>query len=275
MRLPDVFLKTLRDLRWQVLWYGLGLALMAGVVVFIYPSYSRQMSDFDIPEALQALIGDADWGTGTGFISAEMLSWTPIVLVIFAITSASSALAAEESDGTLDLLLAMPIARSRLFVEKMAGLLAADIGIVAIMYCGWLVSVPFVDIDVGLGELAVATANQLPLVFVFQAFTLFTTMNLPSKGLATGAAVAFAVVSYFIYYLGALVDALEPFQQVSVFYHYHGTEVLDDGLHVPGLALLLVLFAAFTFLAWRGFEGRDIGAAAPPRLLPWSRQPSG
>jgi hypothetical protein len=134
------------------------------------------------------------------------------------------------------------------------------------MYTGWLISVPFVDIEVGLGELAVATANQLPLVLVFQAFALFATMNLPSRGLATGASVGFAIVSYFIYYLAALVDALEPFRQLSVFYHYHGTEVLEDGIHLPGLAVLLLLFAVLTYFAWRGFERRDIGVGGELKL---------
>ena len=275
MRRPDVFWKTLRDLRWQVLWYGLGLALMAAVVVYIYPSYSGQLSDFEIPEALKAMIGNADWSTGTGFISAEMLSWTPIVLVIFAITSGSAALAGEENNGTLDLLLATPIDRSRVFMEKLAGLVLADAGIALIMYAGWLISVPFVAIDVGLGDLAVATANQLPLVLVFQSFALFATMNLPSRGLATGASVAFAIISYFVSYLAALVDVLEPFRQLSVFYHYHGTEVLDDGIHVPGLSLLLLIFIVLTYFAWRGFERRDIGVGGElklPRFL--RRQPA-
>jgi ABC-2 type transport system permease protein len=253
-----------------VFWYGLGLALLSAVVVYVYPSYSSQMGDFEIPEALKALIGDADWSTGTGFVSAEMLSWTPIILAIFAITSGASALAGEESDGTLDLLLATPLPRSRIFFEKLAALFTAGAAILAIMYAGWLISVPFVDIDVGLGELIVATANQLPLLILFQAFTVFMTMVLPSRGIATGATVAFAVASYFVFYLAALVDVLEPFRYFSVFYHYHGTEVLDDGVHVAGLALLLFLGAVFTFLGWRAFLHRDIGVGGVfqlPRLL--------
>jgi hypothetical protein len=97
-------------------------------------------------------------------------------------------------------------------------------------------------------------------------------MNLPNRGVATGASVGFAIVSYFVYYLAALVDALEPFRQLSVFYHYHGTEVLEDGIHLPGLAVLLLLFAVLTYFAWRGFERRDIGVGGELKLPQFLRR---
>ena len=39
----SVFGKALRDLRWQVFWYGLGFALLAALVAYIYPSYRDQL----------------------------------------------------------------------------------------------------------------------------------------------------------------------------------------------------------------------------------------
>lgn len=272
MQRPSIFWKTLRDLRWQVFWYGLGLALMAALIVYIYPSYADQFAGFEIPEAMRALIGDVDYTTGTGFVSAEFFSWIPIVVAVFAITSGTGALGGEETNGTLDLLLAQPITRVRVAVEKLAGLLVASVLIVAITYVGWLVSVPFVDIEVGLGELAVATLNLLPLMLVLQALACLATVTLSSRGTATGAVTAFAVVSYFVYYLGALVDALEPVQVFSIFHHYHGTEVLTDGLQWPGLILLLGLYVGLCLAALRAFQRREIGGGKGAFRLPWARR---
>lgn len=264
MQPPSVALKTLRDLRWQVFWYGLGLALMSAFVIYIYPSYSEQLADIELPEGFRALVGDVDYATGPGFVSAEFLSWVPIVLVIFAIMSGGS-LSAEEKNGTLDLLLAQPIERSHLFLEKVAALAIAALAITGIIYIGWLASVPFVDIDVGLGALAVATLNLLPLVLFLQVFTMWAGLIMP-RGVATGAVVAFAVVSYFVDYIAKLVADLEDIRLVSVFYHYRGTEILTEGVNWPGVAVLLGLYAAFVVWALTAFKRRDIGVGAPLSL---------
>lgn len=271
MRHPNVFYKTLRDLRWQVIWYGIGLGLMSALVVYIFPSYSGQLADIEIPEAMRAMIGDVDYGTAAGFVSAEFLSWTPLVLVVFAIMGGTGTLAGEEANGSLDIVLAQPVSRTRVAVEKLAGLLVATLLICAIVYAGWLVSVPFVDIDLGLGELAAATLNLVPLIAFFQAFSMWAGVTLPSRGLATGTAVALAVASYFVYYLANIVDSLEPLQQLSVFYHYHGTEVLTDGVHWGGVALLVALYALFAAWALISFQRRDLGVTAGFQLRLWPR----
>lgn len=275
MRRPSILSKLLRDLRWQVFWYGLGLVLMAALIVYIYPSYSDQLAAFEIPEALRALIGEVDFGTPKGFLAAEFFSWIPIILAVFAITSGTAAIGGEESNGTLDLLLAQPVSRRRVAIEKLAGLLIASTAIVLIAYIGWLISVPFVDIDVGLGELAVATLNLLPLVLVLQSLACLATVMFASRGTATGAVTAFAVGSYFINFIASLVESIEPIRIVSVFHHYHGIDVLMDGVHWSGLGLLIALYVTFAVLTVYGFERREIGGGQPAFGLPFSRAEDG
>jgi len=268
----SIFYKTLRDLRWQVAWYGLGLGLMAAFIVYIFPSYSGQLADIEIPEAMRAMIGNVDYGTADGFVSAEFLSWTPLVLVVFAIMGGTGALAGEEASGTLDLVLAQPVSRTRVAFEKLAGLLLATFEICAVIYLGWLVSVPFVNIDLGLGELAVATLNLIPVIIFFQSFSMWAGVTLPSRGLATGTSVALAVASYFVFYLGNIVNSLEPLRWFSVFYHYHGTEVLTDGVNWGSMALLLAFYVFFAGWALLSFQRRDLGVNSTTLnlRLPWS-----
>jgi ABC-2 type transport system permease protein len=271
MQRLSVLYKTLRDLRWQIIWYGIGLGLMSALVIYIYPSYNNQLADIEIPEAMRALIGDVDYGTPEGFIAAEFLSWTPLILVVFAIMGGTAALAGEEANGTLDIIMAQPISRARVAIEKLAGLMIGLLGICAIIYAGWLISVPFVDIDIGYGELAVATFSVVPLIAFFQSISMWAGVTLPSRGLATGAVVALAVASYFIYYLANIVDALEPLRQISPFYHYHGTEVLTDGVHWGGQALLLALYLLFAGWALISFQRRDLGVSGGFDLRLWRR----
>ncbi len=251
--------KTLRDLRWQVFWYGLGLGLLGAFVVYIYPSYKTQLADFEIPPALQALIGDANYASGPGFLSAEFFSWAPILTVVFAIMAGTSLLAGEEAGGTLELLLARPIGRSRLALEKILGLVLAALLIAAAIYVGWLVSVPFVAIDVSLPRLALATFNLVPLTLFFGMLALWAGVLLPERKAATGLVTAAAVVTYFVNYLANLVDALRAIQVLSPFYYYNGVNVLQHGIDVPKLMVILALTVAFAALAVASFQQREIG----------------
>lgn len=259
MRRFGVFAKAMRDLRWQVFWYGLGLAALAALVVYIYPSYREQIKDFELPEAFRALIGDADYGTPEGFLAAEFFSWVPILVVIFAIMAGTSALAGEEAEGTLDLLLAQPISRGRLVMEKMAGFAISAVLITAINYVGWLLSVPFVDIDISYGRLLIATLQLLPLILVFGAVAMWCGAFFPDRRLATGVATAFAVASFFVNYISALVEALEPLAWMSVFHYANGSEAMINSADPAKSAVLLAVTAAFAFLALASFERRDLG----------------
>ena len=269
MQRPSIFIQTLRNLRWQIFWYGIGLALMAALVIYVYPSYASQLADFNIPEAMRALTGNVDYGTGAGFLSGEFLSWVPIVVAVFAIMSGTSAIGSEEANGTLDLLLAQPISRRRVAVEKLAALLVSTLLVVLITYIGWLISVPFVKIDVGLGDLALATVNLVPIMLVLQSIGCLASVSMANRGVATGAVTAFTVASYFVNYVASLVHAIEPLRLLSIFHYYHGTEVLTDGIQWFGLILLLALYVGFSILAVTGLERREIGGGQTHISLPW------
>ncbi|HXH20808.1 MAG TPA: ABC transporter permease subunit [Dehalococcoidia bacterium] len=272
----SVFGKGLRDLRWQVFWYGLGFALLAALVVYVYPSYREQLADFDIPEAFEAFLGEsADYRTAEGFLTAEFFSWAPILLVIFAIMQGTNMLAGEEAAGTMDLLLSQPLSRTRLLFEKLAAFVAGTLGIVLLTILGWALSTPFTDIEVSEVDLVIATLNLMPITLFFGAFSLMASVSLPSRGQATGVATALAVATFMLNYLASLVDLLEPLRWLSPFHYAATTTVLTNGMDWPKVAVLMALFAAFTAAAVWAFERRDIGvraAAGLPWSLPWGRR---
>ncbi|MGE0056954.1 MAG: ABC transporter permease subunit [Dehalococcoidia bacterium] len=271
MRLA-IFFKTLRDLRWQVAGYGLGLALLAAIVIFIYPSYSSQLDDFEIPEALKGFMGEEGYTTPKGFISAEFFSFAPAVLCIFAIMAGTAALGGEEANGTLELLLAQPVSRRRLVLEKMFGLVACTFAIIIVTAVGWLLSVPFVDIDISYGALLLATAGIAPLALAFEAIALWATAALPDRKLATGIVTLVAIVSYLAAYLASVVDVLAPLRWASLFHYHDGTNALSHGLHPGGTVVLLLVTAVFAFLTLLAFERREIGSTTASFALPWRRR---
>ena len=105
---------------------------MAALMVAVYPSVrdnpalNKMVESY--PEALKASSafgGNVDYASGAGYLSSELFSFmVPLLLLVAAIGAGARATAGEEERGTLDLLLANPISRRRLVLEKLAALAA-------------------------------------------------------------------------------------------------------------------------------------------------------
>jgi ABC-2 type transport system permease protein len=257
----------MRDQRWMIFGFGIGSALMAALMLSIYPSYAEGLEGFEIPPALQAFIGDIDIASGEGFVTAEFFSWIPILLVVYAIIQGTGVLAAEESNGTLDLLLAQPIRRSRLFLEKVVSIIVGTLLIIALILPGWVLPYGSIDIDVGLGRLIVATVAMIPIMLAFGAVSLLAGTVMATRRDAAMAVAVLAVVSFFVNTLGRASDVLEPLRPASLFYYFHADSIVADGVNVVGVAVLLGTAIVATGLAAFLFQRRDIGVASGGALL--------
>lgn len=107
--LRDVLGKTLFDQRRSLLGWSVALVLLVAMYVAIWPSVRDQpsMSDFldQMPQAFRSLFAatGADLSTGAGYVQVELLSFMgPIVVLIYAVGSGSSAVAGEEERRTMD-----------------------------------------------------------------------------------------------------------------------------------------------------------------------------
>jgi len=259
---PSIFIKAMLDQRWMVAGFGIGSALMAALLLSVYPSYREALEDFELPPAFEALIGDVDIASPEGFVSAEFFSWIPALLVVYAIIQGTGVLAAEEGSGTLELLLAQPVSRMRVFIEKTASILAGVIGIVLLTLPGWIIGYPFADMDLGLDRLVWSTLALAPITLAFAALSVLAGTVLASRKEAALAVTVLAVVSFFVNSLGQAADVLEPLRPASLFYHFHADTIVSDGVDPLGMTVLLATAIAATALAAYLFRRRDIGIGA-------------
>lgn len=264
---PSIFLKAMRDQRWMIFGFGAGGALMAALILGIYPSYKPGLEGFEMPKAFEAIIGDLDIATGPGFVTAEFFSWIPVLLVVYAIIQGTGALAGEESSGTLDLLLAQPVSRTRLFIEKAVAIIVGTLAIVALMLPGWFIPYGAVDIGVGLDRLVIATVSMTPLTLAFAALSLLAGAVLPTRRDAASALTVLAIVSFFINGLGQVSELIEPLRPVSLFYYFHANEVVLAGVDGLGTVVLLGVALASGSLAALAFQRRDLGVVLGKGLV--------
>ncbi len=267
MLLHSVLLKTLRDMRWPTFWTSLGLAVLGFYFMWIINTFEGTfdwqglMDQF--PPAMKALVGGQliDFSSPTGFLNMELFPlMLPLVVAGFAMALASGTTAAEEARGTLDVLLAEPIGRARILVEKVAAIVAGTIVVGVALFIGIWLGAAAVSADVDLGLVAAGVVSAILLGLAFGGVALALGCATGNRGLAIGATGALLVVTYFVNALAPLVDALDRVKGLSPFYYYIGNDPLRNGLD-PGHAAVLAAVAVAAFAAALVlFEGRDLTA---------------
>jgi ABC-2 type transport system permease protein len=259
MRYVNVFRKSLRDQRWQIIGFGLALLSMAAMIVLLWPTYRNTVATIELPQAVQALLGsDLSYGTAAGFVSAEFFSWIPILLIVYAVIQGTGAIAGEESSGTIDLLMAQPLTRPAMVLQKCLAVLTGSALIVALGYLGFAVTMPFVTIEFSLGDAALASANMLPITMLFFALSLWLGAVAPNRAYASGVAIGVATAAYFANTIAAGVHTLSGLRFASPFYYYGAGLPLVKGIDWAHVSVLLGVAALFIALTVRSFQRRDI-----------------
>jgi len=262
---PVITSRTLSDQRRALLGWAFGLAALTGLYVSIWPSLRDQPSlqgFLDrLPPAFRALFAanGADLTSAPGYLQVELLSvLAPMLMLLYAINAGAAAIAGEEDRRTMEELLANPISRDRLVLEKFAALLAGVLGLTGAAMLAVLGEGAAAGMRLPAGRMLAALV-QLGLLAL-----LFGTLAL-AVGALTGRAAAsravpalVAMLSYALNALGELVGWLRAVRPASPFYAYLGSDPLRHGLFVPGLFGSAATVAVLLALAVVGFRRRDV-----------------
>ncbi len=255
-----LFRKTLRDVRLPTILVTVVLTAMGIIDVLIYPQYKEALKGFE-SSAYQGFLGEAtSFASPEGFMSAEFFSWIPLLLITVAIIGGTAALAGEEGAGTLDMLLAQPVSRRRLVLEKTAAL-AITLTVSALLsFPAFLVGGLFVDFPLGWTLILAAVVNMIPVTLLFLGLALAGGAWLPGRGAAAMLSIGAVVVTYFLNAIGATVDFLETPRKLSPFYWADASHVLIHGFDWVRFAGMTAGAAILVALALWGFERRDIAS---------------
>src|SRR5207302_6238091 len=129
--------------------------------------------------------GDASKLTSPeGFLSLAFFSFMPLVVGVFAVLAGSGLLAADEENGTLDLVLAHPVSRTALFLGRLLALATATAAILVLSWLGFVVAMTWSALAVSPWALALPYLSLLALLFFFAGLALLLSMVLPSRRLA-------------------------------------------------------------------------------------------
>jgi len=260
----SVATRALRDGRRSFIGWSIGLAVLVGFTLAFYPSIKGNESYDDLlkdmPEALQSFVGTQGLTSPAGYLESQIFIFMlPLLFLIFEIGRGAASIAGEERVGTLDLLLANPIARGRVVLEKFGTLVASMFVLGVVFFLVLLLGVLVLDMDIGLRSLIVPTVGTILLGIFFGTLALSVGALTGRKGTASAVSALVAVVAYFLNSLAPFVEAVEPLRVVSPFYWALGESPVGDP--VPLLRLIFVIAATGLVLIvgiFR-FDRRDLG----------------
>lgn len=253
----DVLTRDLRDRRTPAVALGLFLAAGSLLALSISASMGSTIDELtaEFPEALTAFMGGDAPG---GYVVGEVFHFIgPLGLVVYAVLSGASALAGEEDKGTLALLSAQPVARTRILAAKAGGLLAGLVTATALFGAGVLLSEALFDVGLDPGNAVAACVHLAALAVFFGMLALATGAVTGRPEVAAGVAGALALVAY----VSAAMLPLAGFgdwARLSPWFYYSGSNPLANGLDVAHLVVLLAATAAVVALAVRVFDRRDL-----------------
>ena len=259
-RVSRIWVKTASEHQGLLFVVAAAMFLVMGVLMGpIYTSIDTVLLDLgeSLPDSMLAFFGGGDLTTPEGYYQIETLGLVaPIAVMVVTILLGAKAVAGEEADRTMGLLLANPVSRSRVLAEKTVPMVlfggAVGLATFAGIAAGNAIS------GLGMSYLNIlATSVLLTLIgLLFGALALL--VSAATGSVRTGAVVAagLAVVAHVVNALAELSDA--GWGALSPFHYYLGSDPMINGMNWTDAGILTAITLVLLALAFPAFNRRDL-----------------
>ena len=260
--------RLFRDRRRSTLWWLVGIVGLVGLTVAFFPSIENQSSFDDIadqvPDSMRQLFGmvqGVSLSSAPGYLWSQLFAtMLPILLLIFGVGLGARIIAGSEEDGTLELLLANPVTRTRVAGERVV----AGVGLLALLGVGFTVALVLIAIPVGALDgvsttgLLGATAGGVCLALLHTAIAYAVGAAWGRRGPAIAAAVAVAAAGFVLEGLVSASDALSSLRFFTPWHWYLRRNMLVEGVSPEAIVVPLVLSTALFVAGTVAFARRDL-----------------
>jgi ABC-2 type transport system permease protein len=260
--------RLVRDRRWSTLWWALSFIALTLFTVALYPSIKDQPSFdellTDLPDAFRSVIGydpAVPLRSPAGYLQARLFSTlAPLLAVVFGIGAGARAIGGSEEAGTLELLLANPVTRGRVLLERYLASFGLLAGLVAVFGLALLaLGPPFGALEgVPTGNVVAACAAVFALGLLHGSLAFAVGAVVGRRGVAVALSTAVAVAGYLVETVLAAAGDLGTLRQLSPWQWYLDRNLLAEGAAPAAVLLPLVISAILAAAAWTIFRQRDL-----------------
>lgn len=261
--------RAILDRARSMMWWSIGIAGLMLFTMALFPSIEGN-SDFErladnMPEAMRSLFSldsAVPLTSAPGYLQARLYgSLLTVLLLVFAIGAGGRAVAGDEEDGTLELILMHPVARRRVLLERYGAVVALVLALAAVACVTAVVfGAPFGALEgVSLPGLAAANAGAGLIALLHGTIAFVVGAVIGRRAPAVGVAAAVAVVGYLVQGLAGLSDAVEPLRALSPWHWYLDRNMLAEGVPAAAFVLPVAVCAVLLVPAVVRFVRRDTG----------------
>ncbi|NDL56790.1 ABC transporter permease subunit [Phytoactinopolyspora mesophila] len=258
--------QMLRERRRGTLFWSLAVAALAAITAASYPAVKDAGAGFDefmesLPEGVTQMMGAADGiTTPAGYLNSQFFSNIfPILLLVFSIGVASWSIAGAEREGTLEALLANPVHRWRVALERFAG---TGILLALLTFVGTAVLValrsPFELDDLGVGNLAATGVATFLMALLFASVTFAAGAATGSKAAAIAAGAGLATITYVIFGLSGFVDLFGSISWMSPWDWFLQPSPLTEGWTLQAIGAPFLVIVPVIAVGVVAFTRRDL-----------------
>ena len=260
---------TVAAMRWRVAAVAAGLFAWGAILPVVYATFGAdfralvQGGYFGQLLDLFSAFGGGNVLSLDGSVALGLIHPISIALAaILAIGHPLAAIAGERERGTLEVLLARPIARRRVYATA----LVAMVAFVAVALAADLVGIVAGAAAFGVaGELhparlLVAWANQVLLLVALGAIALAASAASDRLAPALGGVLAFTIASYALEFLGALWPRIAGLRPWSLFHYFQPAAILAGDADPADFVVLAAVAVAATACGLWLFPRRDLAA---------------
>jgi ABC-2 type transport system permease protein len=252
--------------RWRLAIVAVALAIWGAILPIVFDAFGAQfqalMDSGAIPSQF-AQFGGGDIFSLSGSVSLGFIHPIAVGLgLVFSVGFSGAAIAGERQRGTLEVLLARPISRRRVYLTALVASLLFVAITIAALTLGALAGSALVGrvTELGPGNLPVLWLNGALLFGAFAAISLAASASFDRLTPALGLSLAFVLVSYFLDVIGQLWPDAAFLQPYSLF-HYLDARAALTGLPDPAdFAVLGGVIAVAVAYALVVFPRRDLAA---------------
>lgn len=259
----SVFMKTLYDKRWFLFGWMLGSVALLALTAAFFPSMKESGIDQlfkSIPPAMKNMVGDiSDYSSFPGYLGSAVFGLrSQMLFAPMAIILGYSLSVSEEANGKLYQLLALPISRRRVLLEKFfAGLFISAVVIAAAVLSIVAVGM-FIDETVPQEMLMRVYVMSALFTWAIFAVTYGVGKMTGRKSIALLVPVVWVMFSVLSDAFASQINWLKDIDYVSVFHYYRTAELVHNDINWANALTLGVVTLFPILIALLTFPNRDL-----------------
>lgn len=260
-QVSTVWMKTVSEHQALLIVTVYVMLIMSFVIGPLYNLITGPIKEFgaSLPPTLLALFGGGNLSTAEGFYQIEIFGMmAPAGVMVATIAIGARALAGEEQNRTMGLLLSNPVSRSSIVIQKAVAMIVEGIAVGVSIFIGvWLGSVVG-RLGMSAGNIAAACLLATLLGLALGALALAISAATGRVRVAVYGAIGVALVSHVLNAFLPLNASTESLTRWTPFGYYLNSDPLVNGMNWWHGLVLLALTLLFVVLAVVWFQNRDL-----------------